>query len=119
MWTSQIKMIQQWLKNMKKEDKTAIIIIGCVIVFAVLMGMSELKTSSTGASTNKRSAYTNTCYWCGKEEECKKYCCQYIAGENPNGSFKFDYDFQYISDKCLNEMRNSYNNKYINIKEVD
>lgn len=67
-------------------------------------------------SSSSNSAHQSTCYWCGKEESCYMYDLQYVAGYNPDGSFKFKHKIEYMSSECAEKARKS--GKYTNVTKT-
>lgn len=60
--------------------------------------------------------HEDTCFWCGRTEQCHQYDLQYVDGYYPNGSFKFAHKFVNMSSKCADEARNS--GKYTNVTKT-
>ncbi len=81
------------------------------MLFVCLLLTTALFLTACGGSTE------TTCYWCGQEEECYRYSLQYLDGYNPNGSFKYGYEVEYMSPSCASECQNS--GKYLSIIKYD
>lgn len=83
--------------------KRILVLLAVSIIAILLVGCSEY--------------HEMTCDYCGKDEQCKSYTGQYVAGYNNDGSIKYGHETLWLSDECYSKAKNS--GKWLNIDRLN
>lgn len=106
----------KFLNKIKENPET--IIIAILILIGLIGGIYILvDTNSSGSRSHHTPVIETDCDWCGKIENCKLYVCQYLAGFNRDGSFKYGYEYLHFSNSCYIKAKDS--DEWLNIEVCD
>lgn len=95
---------QPTVQTKKSMDKIVIVICIAFGACALLCCLIDILKGNLDSNTTSKGV-KSTCEWCGKEEVCKQYYVTSLDGYNRDGSFKYENNFYYFGDDCINEAK--------------